>query len=246
MAKTFQIVDVTSPPSLQTRQHLETDWNLCVICQDISSTDNLVCPGQSKRKDVGIGYTSLAKNLIKFNELNLLPKTLQLNRIDKGEGVETALISNNAKWHKSCRLQFNNTKFERAQKRIQDQGKTCLDNQGESSSKRKRSTEASNDQSKCFFCGDSAGQEGLHEASTFQLDKKNVRRAATLIGDMQLLGHLSAGDIVALEAKYHTNCLLKLYNRARACKNNAHNETNKDATISGIVFAELVMLLEEA
>ena len=128
MAKTFQIVDVTSPPSLQTRQHLETDWNLCVISQDISSTDNLVCPGQSKRKDVGIGYTgqskrkdvgigytSLAKNLIRFNELNLLPKTLQLNRIDKGEGVETALISITAKWHKSCRLQFNNTKFERAQ-----------------------------------------------------------------------------------------------------------------------------------
>ena len=69
---------------------------------------------------------------------------------------------------------------------------------------------------------------------------------ATLIGDMQLLGRLSAGDMVALEAKYHTNCLLKLYNRARACKNNADNETNKDATISGIVFAELVMFLEEA
>ena len=58
----------------------------------------------------------MAKNLIKVNELNLLSKTLHLNRIDKGEGVETALISNNAKWHKSCRLQFNNTKFERAQK----------------------------------------------------------------------------------------------------------------------------------
>ena len=71
-------------------------------------------------------------------------------------------------------------------------------------------------------------------------------RAATLTGDMQLLGHLSAGDMVALEAKYHTNCLLKLYNRARACKSNADNETNKDATISGIVFAELVMFLEEA
>ena len=142
-------------------------------------------------------------------------------------------------------MQFNNTKFERAPKRIQDQGKTCLDNQGESSSKQKRSTEASNDQSKCFFCGDSAGKDGLHEAFTFQLDK-NVRRAATLIGDMQLLGRLSAGDMVALEAKYHTNFLLKLYSRARACKNNSDNETNKDATISGIVFAELVMFLEEA
>ena len=202
MAKTIQIVDVSSSPRLQARHHLETDWNLCVICQDISSTDNLVCLGKSKRKDVGIGYKSLAETLIKFNELNLLPKTLQLNRIDKGEGVETALFSNNAKWHKSCRLQFNNRKLERAQKRIQDQGKTCLDNQGESSSKRRRSTEAGNDQSKCFFCGESAGKEVLLEASTFQLDK-NVRRVATLIGDMQLLSRLSAGDMVALEAKYH-------------------------------------------
>ena len=100
----------------------------------------------------------------------------------------------------------------RAQKRIQDQGKTCLDNQGESLSKRTRST-SSNDQSKCFFCGESAGKEGLDEGSTFQLDK-NARRAATVMGDMQLLGRVSAGDIVALEAKYHTNCLLKLYNRA--------------------------------
>ena len=137
-----------------------------------------------------------------FNELNLLSKTLKLNRINKGEGVETALISNNAKWHKSCRLQLNNTKFERAQKRIQNQGKKCLDNQKESSSKLRRSTEASNDQSKCFFCGESAGKEALHQASTFQLDK-NVRRAATLIGNMELLGRLSAGDMVALEAKYH-------------------------------------------
>ena len=83
---------------------------------------------------------------------------------------------------------------------------------------------------------------GLDEASTFQLNK-NVRRAATLIGDMQLLGRLSAGD---MEAKYHRNYLLKLYHYERACKNIADNETNKDATISGIVFDELVMFLEEA
>ena len=74
---------------------------------------------------------------------------------------------------------------------------------------------------------------------------KNVRRAATLTGDMQLLGRLSAGDMGALEAKYHTSCLLKLYNRARAGKNIVDSETNNDATISGIVFAELVMFLEE-
>ena len=245
MAKTFQIVDVASPPSLQTQEQLETEWSLCVICQDKRSMDNLVCPGQSKRKDVGIGYKSLAENLIKFDELNLLPKTLQLNRIDKGEGVEAALSSNNGKWHKSCRLQFNNTKLERAQKRIQDQGETCENSLGEKLPKRKRSTEAGNDKDTCFFCGESDGKKELHEAATFKLNK-NVKKAATLIGDMQLLGRLSSGDMIAQDAKYHTNCLLRLYNRVRACKTDAKNEECKDATASGIVFAELVMFLEEA
>ena len=133
---------------------------------------------------------------------------------------------------------------ERAQKRIQDQGKKCLDNQNESSSKLRRSTEASNDQSKCFFCGESAGKEALHEASTFQLDK-NVRRAATLIGDMELLGRLSAGDMVALEAKYHTIAYQSFTIVRELAKNNADNETNKDATISGIVYTEFVMFLEK-
>ena len=85
MAKTFQIVDIASPPSLQTQERLETEWSLCVICQDKSSMDNLVCPGQSKRKDVGIGYKSLAENLMKFDELNLLAKTLQLTGLTKGK-----------------------------------------------------------------------------------------------------------------------------------------------------------------
>ena len=187
MAKTFQIVDVASLPSLQTQERLETEWSLCVICQDKSSMDNLVCPGQSERKNVGIGYKSLAENLIKFDELYLLPKTLQLNMIDEGEGVEAALSSNNAKWHKSCRLQFNNTKLERAQKRIQDQGETYENSLIEKSSKRKRSTEAGNDEDTCFFCGESDGKKELHEAATFKLNK-NVKKAATLIGDMQLLG----------------------------------------------------------
>ena len=54
---------------------------------------------------------------------------------------------------------------------MQDQEITCHDNQGESLSKRRRSTEAGNEQNKSFFCGESAGKEALHEVSTFQLDK---------------------------------------------------------------------------
>ena len=64
-----------------------------------------------------------------------------------------------------------------------------------------------------FFCG-------LHEASTFQIDRR-VRESAALLGDTLLLARLSMGDMVALEAKYHAKCLLALYNRARKVKTDA-------------------------
>ena len=46
-------------------------------------------------------YQSLADNLAKFDELGKLPRTLQLDRIDEGQGIQAAI---EAKWHKTCRL----------------------------------------------------------------------------------------------------------------------------------------------
>ena len=37
--------------------------------------------------------------LVKFNELEKLPRTLQLERIDEGQGIEAAMVANEAKWH---------------------------------------------------------------------------------------------------------------------------------------------------
>ena len=58
---------------------------------------------------------------------------------------------------------------------------------------------------------------GNQEASTFEVDKR-VRESATIVEYTLLLGKLSMGDMVALEAKYHTRCLLALYNRAGKLK----------------------------
>ena len=60
-----------------------------------------------------------------------------------------------------------------------------------------------------------------------------------------LLAKLSLGDMVALEAKYHTKCLLALYNRARKVQVEQQGAYSEDDEISGIVFAELVMYIEE-
>ena len=45
----------------------------------------------SIQSDIGRGYKSLANNLVKFNELRQLPRTLQFDRINGGSGIETAM-----------------------------------------------------------------------------------------------------------------------------------------------------------
>ncbi len=73
-----------------------------------------------------------------------------------------------------------------------------------------------------------------------------MRACALLLEDTELLAKLSPGDMVALDAKYHTRCLVGLYNRARKAKAEGRKGTDKKETLSGIVFAELVMYIEEA
>jgi len=60
-----------------------------------------------------------------------------------------------------------------------------------------------------------AGSEGLHNASTYDVDTK-VRRCAIKLEDTALLAKLEPGNMIALEAKYHQKCLVNLYNKARA------------------------------
>ena len=98
----------------------------------------------------------------------------------------------------------------------------------------------------CFFCRQAAGNEGLHEAATFKLDHR-VRAAATLLQDTELLGRLNAGDMVAIEAKYHTRRLLRLHHRARRAtlEGLEDNGQGHAASTSGVVFAELVLYIEE-
>ena len=45
---------------------------------------------------MGSGYSSLADNLIKFNELGQLPGTLKLERLNDRHDIEAAMVVNNA------------------------------------------------------------------------------------------------------------------------------------------------------
>ena len=109
MSKIFILIDTGLPSSSNSSQQpTVTNWKLCMICQE-DNEEPLTCPLKSKRKDVGSGYSSLAENLIKFNQLGQLPFCLE--RLDEGNGIEMTMMINSAQYHQSCRLKFNNTKI---------------------------------------------------------------------------------------------------------------------------------------
>ncbi|VDI78446.1 Hypothetical predicted protein [Mytilus galloprovincialis] len=85
----------------------ETDWTKWCLCQEVP-TDLL--------KSSDEGYTMLGKNIPLFHELNAIPIPLDIRRLNHGEGIESTMKKENAKYHNLCRIKFNNTKLERAQK----------------------------------------------------------------------------------------------------------------------------------
>ena len=83
---------------------------------------------------------------------------------------------------------------------------------------------------------------GLHCACTHDINR-NVRKCAKELEDFFLLAKLAAGDMIAIEAKYHSKCLATLYNKARSAKQ-VCNESD-DSHLHGIEFAELVAFMED-
>ena len=113
------------------------------------------------------------------------------------------LRSHKAKWHDSCRLQ-NKTKVKRAAKRKAAPA-VC------EGVPMKKYTHASVPPSveielSFFVNNPKKSQSPMHQASTFGLDAR-VRQCALQLQDQRLLTKHSAGDTIALEAKYHSQCV---------------------------------------
>lgn len=220
----------------------EIDWKLCILCRTKTS-EPLVCPANSKRKDAGAGYKSLALNLSQLQELEEKPFGIDINDLDSGDGIESTLSSNHACWHKSCRNKINSTEVKRVAKRKRD----SEDNSSKPSPvKTRRSISNVDDVEKkqdnqCLFCDKSDGI--LHKASTFQIDNK-VRKYATELHGTKLLSKLAAGDMVAIDATYHAKCIVAFYNRARR-KYRESIEDHENSRLHAIAFAELVSYIEE-
>ena len=216
------------------------DWTKCVFCQE-NTSEKRECPANSKQSNRGAGYITLQKDMESFYEAGELQ--LDLARLVEGEGIADILLKHNASWHKSCRVKYNATKL----KRLERKGTPAEGNglqQPDESGKRTRSDlpSASVGQEVCFFCG-GATTEGnpLSWASTMELDSR-VRAVAVEVNDFNLLGKLSAGDMVALKSQYHKQCLVALYARTR--QQPVVNQV-EESTPQRVAFSEIVRKLED-
>ena len=233
------------------------DWNKCIICQQISK-ESLQCPANSKRKDVGSGYVSFARSLEQFQSFGVSVTYCEIDLADTNRKLEQVLLENKARWHKSCRDNFNSTKLGRVKRKVRDKGDGEEAEEGatreETISSPVKTRRTSSGQYKpnqqtpqCFFCEEHEDHsENLHLALTPDVDK-NVRECATLLSDSKLIAKLSSGDMIAIEAKYHSKCLTNLYNRARSLKKQRVSEASNAGTVepSELAFAELVAYIEE-
>ncbi len=203
MKKVCRIANPQQPSSSSAVTEKDTDWDKCVVCQQITS-EVLKCPASSKRSLDGAGYKNLADNLLAFKKIDCLPSNM-FSWLKDDQDIEEILRSHKGKWHDSCRLQYNKTKLQRAAKRKA----SPAEHEDASSNKytRRSSAQSSADMEQCLFCGKPAkASESLHHASTFGLDAR-VRQCALQLQDQSLLAKLSVGDLIALEAKYHVHAV---------------------------------------
>ena len=153
------------------------------------------------------------------------------------------MTRNNAKWHTSCRLKCCASRVAR----IVQPSPVTSETPGGHPYMRRQATrrEILIEDCKCFFC-DEVGTEAapLHAAMTPKITQR-VRICAMKLQDQKLIARLCPGDLVAQEAKYHSQCLVKLYN-ASSRKVEEGKHENTDRVSHGIALVELIGYIQVA
>ena len=242
-------VGITARP---TRPSVGLDWGMCIICQSEQKSEKVRCPANNNNKlEAFRAYETFSETLVQFQGLDSLPSGSVLGQfIASGVDAKTAFQQNAAKWHRSCYIKYNANELSRAQKRkrvietetdmsLAGDDTLCLEN------KLTRSQANTFDPKSysCFFFEQPAPLGTLSSVSTFELDQK-IRICVHGVKDTRLLAKLSGAenDLIASEAKYHLKCLVSLYNRQRAMKNE-QNGRFKNTVCEGIALAHVVRFI---
>ena len=215
---------------------MDIDWDRCIICQKITK-ETLKCPLQSPgtSRDKTKAYETFLDNVTQFRELNLLPTEVFFERNETAENF----AAHSASWHKSCHLKYNNTKLIKAKKK--------RESDPEPDEKRLRKRRAVDVQETCFLCEKGSEVGDLRQILTFEADK-NIRTMVTELQDSVLLARITGGDLIAVEAKYHLNCLVNLRNRYRSHirKISKEPENINEKMNESRTFVELTSYIEQS
>ena len=84
------------------------------------------------------------------------------------------------------------------------------------------------DLSKCLFCGclKRRGDRSLVQICTFPVQEK-IKNAAKELGDYGLLAKVLGNNLIALQVKYHKNCLAEIITKAKRRKSRPSNEESE-------------------
>ena len=143
----------------------ETDWRKCCLCQTDKKEELKSPPTHYACSPENDGYSMIAIKVPLFQEINQQPIRLDMSRLDDGGGIEETLRRNNAKYHRSCRLMFSNSKLDHARKRAAD----IQNDPGEGHSKMHRTTL---EVQQCFLCEKMEPVSKLRQAMTMQLNDR--------------------------------------------------------------------------
>ena len=174
-----------------------------------------------------------------FEEVQSLPVPVDF----KGEDSAETFMNHKAKWHKSCHLKFAPSKLVRVKQQLGK--KRSLEASGdEVRRKSKRASVGTPSQASCIFCSEVSGK--LHSCTTMTLDH-DLCQMATDLQDTKLLARISGGDLVAIEAKYHFNCLSAYkskYGSTQRAEADSSNSSNDVKSIQAQAFVELLSHIE--
>lgn len=139
---------------------------------------------------------------------------------------------------------FNNSKLQRAKKRTS----FANENTAEDSPNPRKMPRRSPVPSECFLCEKLGQPSQLRHAMMQELNDR-VKECALTLSDGKLLAKLSGGDVVALELKYHSACLVALYNRKRAylkaLSQKQSDQSSPGKEVYPLAFSELVIYITE-
>lgn len=224
------------------------DWDLCVLCQKNNRKEKLLCPAALERKNYNPvkAYEDILTNFYRFVELKNLPFE-KVFIPDQYFNNPNIFLEKKAKFHKTCKLKVSDLKLERLVKRINNLKEEVESEDKQSDIVEKRKSDRFNPSDRetklvCFFCNNEEGN--LHKASTFKLHCR-VHHYAKLLDDAELLSKLSEGDMIAQDAVYHSECLIKLYKKAKDLEISQDDGRNVNSQILSTAFVELTNYMLE-